>query len=74
MGKIKLRKTVLDIKAKEQFGFLIQYSDGRFIKWSQNLGIPITELTHSLSGQVEKLPMQIKPMSPEQELSEAFYF
>ncbi len=74
VGKIKLRKTVLDIKAKEQFGFLIQYSDGRFIKWSQNLGIPITELTHSLSGQVEKLPMQIKPMSPEQELSEAFYF
>ena len=72
--EIKLYKTVWEIQSKEQLGFIIKYTDGRFIKWSQNLDILITELSHNLCGQVENLPIQIKPMNPEQELSEAFYF
>ena len=54
--------------------FEIQYGHGQFIHWTQFEDSSISHLTQNLGGIEKKLSIQIKPLLPEQELSEAFYF
>ena len=54
--------------------FEIQYGHGQFIHWTQFKDSSISHLTQNLRGIEKKLSIQIKPLLPEQELSEAFYF
>ena len=60
--------------ANESLGFKIEYNHGPFIKWTQLDNSSISHLRHNLDGAEKDLPIRIKPMLPEQELSEAFYF
>jgi len=52
----------------------MEYSHGPFIKWTQLESSSISHLRHNLEGVEKDLPIRIKPMMPEQVLSEAFYF
>jgi hypothetical protein len=60
--------------SNQRLGFKIEYADGRFIRWIQFSDSSISQLTHNFDGTFKELSIQIKPLLPEQELSEAFYF
>lgn len=64
----------LESDSSQCFGFEIEYTDGRFIRWSQFEGSSMSQLAHNFYGTTKELIIQIKPILPEQELAEAFYF
>ena len=55
-------------------GFKILYKDNRHITWASQAESNTTKFEHSLLGSVKSFPIRIKPLLPEQELAEAFYF
>jgi hypothetical protein len=64
----------LEPNSNQRLSFEITYSHEKFIRWIQFEGSSISHLTQNIDGEEKDLPIQIKPMLPEQELSEAFYF
>ena len=64
----------LEPNSNQRLSFEITYSQKKFIRWSQFKDSSISHLTQNIDGVEKDLPIQIKPMLPEQELAEAFYF
>jgi hypothetical protein len=64
----------LEPNSNQRLSFEITYSHEKFIRWIQFEGSSISHLTQNIDGEEKDMPIQIKPMLPEQELSEAFYF
>ena len=60
--------------ANKSLGLEIEYSHGPFIKWTQLDSSSISHLRHNIDGLEKDIPIRIKPILPEQVLSEAFYF
>ncbi|MDC3132266.1 glucose-6-phosphate dehydrogenase assembly protein OpcA [Opitutae bacterium] len=54
--------------------FEMIYDHGQSIQWTQFKDTSISHLSQSLGGTDKEFSIQIKPLLPEQELSEAFYF
>lgn len=58
----------------ESFGFKIKYADGRWAEWRSFTETRISQVRHTLTGYEQSVSIRIKPLAPEQELSECFYF
>ena len=64
----------LEQNTNQPLSFEIEYSNGQLIRWTQFADTSISHLSQNLEGAEKILSIQTKPMLPEQELSEAFYF
>jgi hypothetical protein len=51
-----------------------QYADDRFFKWRKFSDGSLGEIDASLGKTIEKIPTRVKPLAPEQALSEALFF
>ena len=64
----------LESNSNKRLSFEIEYGHGYFIRWAQFEDSSISHLSQNLEVSDKELSIRIKPMLPEQELSEAFYF
>ena len=73
-AKVELAIKRLTLTSKHPFSFEFKYADGRFLKWESSSVTRISQIRHTLFGSEKQVAIRIKPLAPEQELSEVFYF
>ena len=59
---------------KTSLGFELSYKDNRHVLWLSQSYSNTTQFKHTLNGNEKSFPIRIKPLLPEQELAEAFFF
>ena len=74
ISSLNLTNIELNFDSEKEIGFKVIYKDGRFIEWYKNRNKSLSNLRHTIEGINVELAIKTKPMAPEQELSEAFYF
>lgn len=73
-SKVERAIKKLTTTSEHPLSFELKYADGRFLKWESSSVTRISQIRHTLFGSEKQLAIRIKPLAPEQELSEVFYF
>ncbi|MEM7790892.1 MAG: hypothetical protein AAF546_05800, partial [Verrucomicrobiota bacterium] len=63
-----------DESDERQLAIEFLYEDGRYFRWSKKKNNTICEIESHLGEAKENLPTRIKPLTPDQTLSEALFF
>lgn len=74
IAKVSQKLTKLSDEGVHPFAFRLEYTGGRFVQWESSSETRISQIRHNLTGVEKSVSLRIKPLAPEQELSEAFYF
>ena len=72
--KVSLATKRLPLTSEHPFSFELKYEEGRFLKWESSSATRISQIRHTFFGSEKQVAIRIKPLAPEQELSEVFYF